>query len=103
MYSGEYDVCHVTLSAYPHRTNMKNMPGGNRTVGIETTVGIEPTTKDSYRGQAYFTACPGWIYTHTNITNIILEFFKIIWRFRFDFHHRNIVDQSDAFEFAISQ
>ena len=33
MYSGEYDVCDVTLSVYPHRTSLKNMPGhgGNRT------------------------------------------------------------------------
>ena len=35
MYSGEYDACDVTLSVYPHRTNLKNMP---------VTVGIEPTT-----------------------------------------------------------
>jgi hypothetical protein len=33
MYSGEYDVCDVTLSVYPHRASLKN-----------TTVGIEPTT-----------------------------------------------------------
>ena len=33
MYSGEYDVCDVTLSVYPHRASLKNMPGhgGNRT------------------------------------------------------------------------
>jgi hypothetical protein len=32
MYSGEYDVCDVTLSVYPHRASLKNMPGhgGNR-------------------------------------------------------------------------
>jgi hypothetical protein len=29
----EYDVCDVTLSVYPHRASLKNMPGhgGNRT------------------------------------------------------------------------
>ena len=27
MYSGEYDVCNVTLSVYPHRASFKNMPG----------------------------------------------------------------------------
>ena len=27
MYSGEYDVCVTTLSVYPHRTSLKNMPG----------------------------------------------------------------------------
>ena len=33
MYSVEYDVCDVTLSVYPHRGSLKNMPGhgGNRT------------------------------------------------------------------------
>jgi hypothetical protein len=27
VYSGEYDVCDVTLSVYPHRASLKNMPG----------------------------------------------------------------------------
>jgi hypothetical protein len=27
VYSGEYDVCDVTLSVYPHRACLKNMPG----------------------------------------------------------------------------
>ena len=27
MYSGEYDACDVTLSVYPHRVDLKNMPG----------------------------------------------------------------------------
>jgi hypothetical protein len=27
MYSGEYDACDVTLSVYPHRAGLKNMPG----------------------------------------------------------------------------
>ena len=33
MYSGEYDACDVTLSVYPHRASLRNMPdhGGNRT------------------------------------------------------------------------
>jgi hypothetical protein len=26
VYSGEYDVCDVTLSVYPHRASLKNMP-----------------------------------------------------------------------------
>ena len=26
MYSGEYDACDVTLSVYPHRPGLKNMP-----------------------------------------------------------------------------
>ena len=37
MYSGEYDACDVTLSVYPHRASLKNMPdhGGNRTESTE--------------------------------------------------------------------
>ena len=37
MYSGEYDVCDVTLSVYPHRASLKNMPGHgwNRTYCID--------------------------------------------------------------------
>ena len=26
MYSGVYDACDVTLSVYPHRASLKNMP-----------------------------------------------------------------------------
>jgi hypothetical protein len=26
MYSGEYDACDVTLSVYPHRASLNNMP-----------------------------------------------------------------------------
>ena len=39
MYSGEYDVCGVTLSVYPHRASLKNMPGhgGNRTYDLWNT------------------------------------------------------------------
>ena len=39
VFLGEYDVCDVTLSVYPHRANLKTMPGhgGNRTY---TTFGI---------------------------------------------------------------
>ena len=39
MYSGEYDACDVTLSVYPHRPSLKNMPdhGGNRTYDLWNT------------------------------------------------------------------
>ena len=39
MYSGEYDACDVTLSVYPHRASMKNIPdhGGNRTYDLWNT------------------------------------------------------------------
>ena len=39
MYSGEYDVCDVTLSVYPHRTSLNNMPGhgGKRTYDLWNT------------------------------------------------------------------
>ena len=39
MYSGEYDACDATLSIYPHRASLKNMPGhgGNRTYDLWNT------------------------------------------------------------------
>ena len=39
MYSGEYDACDVTLSVYPHRAGLKNIPdhGGNRTYDLWNT------------------------------------------------------------------
>ena len=39
MYSGEYDICGVTLSVYPHQASLKNMPGhgGNRTYDLWNT------------------------------------------------------------------
>ena len=39
MYSGEYDICGVTLSVYPHRASLKNMPGhgGIRTYDLWNT------------------------------------------------------------------
>ena len=39
MYSGEYDACDVTLSLYPQRASLKNMPdhGGNRTYDLCNT------------------------------------------------------------------
>jgi hypothetical protein len=27
MTHGEYDICDVTLSVYPHRASLRNMPG----------------------------------------------------------------------------
>ena len=60
MYSGEYDACDVTLSVYPRRASLKNMPD---------MVGIEPTTFGILA--PIFQACPVWIYTQSNITNII--------------------------------
>ena len=39
MNSGEYDACDVTLSVYPHRAGLKNIPGhgGNRTYDLWNT------------------------------------------------------------------
>ena len=42
MYSGEYDVCDVTLSVHPHRASWK--------VNCLATVGIEPATFGILRG-----------------------------------------------------
>jgi hypothetical protein len=44
MYSGEYDVCDVTLSEciyiYPHRASLKNMPGHGENRTAAMTFGI---------------------------------------------------------------
>ena len=58
MYSGEYNAFDVTLSVYPHRASLKNMPdhGGNRTYDLWNTQAsyspeyITPTQKshDNY-------------------------------------------------------
>ena len=39
MYSGEYDACDVSMSVYPHRARLKNMPvhDGNRTHDLWNT------------------------------------------------------------------
>ena len=70
MYSGEYDACDVTLSVYPHRASLKNMPdhGGNRPdrvaqlaehwASIPKVVGSIPTVV-----RHIFQACPVWIGT----------------------------------------
>ena len=34
VYSGEYDVCDVTLSVYPHRASLKSMPGHGGNMGV---------------------------------------------------------------------
>ena len=53
VYSGEYDVCVVTLSVYPHRASLseqaKNMPGhgGNRTHDLWNTSPMLCQLRDS--------------------------------------------------------
>ena len=39
IYSGDYDTSDATLSVYPHRASLKNMPnhGGNRTYDLWNT------------------------------------------------------------------
>ena len=48
MYSGEYDACDVSLSVYPQRATLKNMPG---------------------HGGHIFQACPVWIYCILRVTS----------------------------------
>ena len=78
MYSGEYDACRVTLSVYPHRASLKNMPGhgGNRTYDLWNTspmvVGSIPTL-----ARHIFQACPVWIHTQSNTTSIVP--YKLLW------------------------
>jgi hypothetical protein len=58
MYSSEYDACDVTLSVYPHRASLKNMPdhGRNRTwASVPKVVGSIPTVI-----RHIFQACPVW-------------------------------------------
>jgi hypothetical protein len=45
MYSGEYDVCDVTLSVHPHRGKLKSLlgHGGNRTRDLWDTSVLEGT------------------------------------------------------------
>ena len=68
MYSGEYDICDVTLSVYPHRASLKNMPGPGGLVfqraSIPKVVGSIPTVAGHI-----LQARPVWIYTQSNITN----------------------------------
>ena len=68
MYSGEYDACDVTLSVYPHRASLKNMPDRKN---IPTVV------------RHIFQACPVWVYTQSNITSIIKQCF-------FHYGHGNV-------------
>jgi hypothetical protein len=51
MYSGEYDACDVTLSVYPHRASLKNMPdhGGNRTYDLRFALKINPVKRGQKR------------------------------------------------------
>jgi hypothetical protein len=62
-------VCYVTLSVYPHRASMKNMPdhGGVRG-SIPKAVGSIPTVVGHV-----FHACPVWIYTQSNKHHIHLS------------------------------
>jgi hypothetical protein len=63
VYSGEYDVCDVTLSVYLHQASLKNMPAS-----IPKVVGSIPTVAGHI-----FQARPVWIYTQSYITNIFKE------------------------------
>ena len=48
----------ATLSVYPYRASLKNMPGHG---GIRTHVGSNPTV-----ARHIFQACPVWIYTQSS-------------------------------------
>ena len=69
---GEYDACDVTLSIYPQRASLKNMPnhGGNQTLLNSVAELPEhwsciPKVVDSIPAvvRHIFQACPVWIYT----------------------------------------
>jgi hypothetical protein len=52
-------LCDVTLSVYPHRAGLKNMPEKYPTVA-----------------RHIFQACPVWIYTQSNITQAFGQMFE---------------------------
>jgi hypothetical protein len=57
-------LCDVTLSVYPHRERLKNMPGhGGIWAGFPKVIGSNPTV-----ARHIFQAFPVWIYTQSNIT-----------------------------------
>ena len=56
MYSGEYDVCDVSLSVYPHTGKLEKYPWPRWE--------SNPRPFDSNRGQAYFSSLPG-VYIHS--------------------------------------
>ena len=55
-----YDVCDVTLSLYPHRASLKNIPdyGGNRTYDLENTSPMLCRFEFVINRQAYFSSLP---------------------------------------------
>ena len=96
MYSGEYDACDVTLSVYPHRASLENMPGhgGNRTYDLwniflslfrNITYSNRPDRVAQLAehwasvpkvvvsiptvARYIFQACPVWIYTQNTVTS----------------------------------
>ena len=84
MYSGEYDVCVATLSVYPHRASLKNIPGhgGIRTYDLWNASPMEswgsiPKVERSNPTVArhIFQTCPVGIYTQSSNTYITHENF----------------------------
>ena len=74
MYSGEYDVCDVFLSVYPHRASLKNMPDHSITYSNRPDRVVqlaEHWTSIPTVARHIFQACPVWIYTQSNIANKI--------------------------------
>ena len=61
VYSGEYDACDVTLSVYPHRASLKNMPGhgGNRTYDLWNTSPMLCQRSYAVRSVVRFPPWPG--------------------------------------------
>ena len=69
-----YYVCDVTLSVYPHRASLKNMPGhgGNTSPMLcQLNYAVRSVRVCDTVVRHIFQACPVWIYTQKNITNII--------------------------------
>ena len=75
MYSVEYDVCDVTKR---NQTQFRNIAYSNRPDRVYSSVGraLGQYSKrrrfDSHRGRHIVQACPVWIYTQSNFTNMKL-------------------------------
>ena len=65
LYSGEYDVCDVTLSVYNRPDRVAQL--AEHWASIPKVVGSIPTV-----ARHIFQACSVWIHTQSNITHIIL-------------------------------
>jgi hypothetical protein len=87
MYSGEYDACDATLSVYPHRASLKNMPDhGVKSRGFVSHLIVMYIvfSLKNYKYLLLLLVMPLWVYIHTGqawkicLTTVGIEFFVIV-------------------------